>query len=272
LTLELTTGSIVFIHGLQGHPRDTWTWSPSKIQKSASLRAKEPKREKALKLTGRFFSTQKNKKLADAYVSDNTEETDDRKNILEVYWPEDLLKVDFPQARIFTFGYDTVITKGFRPVNQGTIFTHSRTLLVCLEQERKKDPNRNLIFIAHSLGGIIAKEVLRLSRTSFDEQVERISKCTTGVFFFGTPHRGSKDWASFANDFTVIARILGMDINNTILRDLVPGDMLEQSQSDFMALWTKNLNRLTVRTFQESKAVLGTSLGGLNKLVLLPFT
>jgi hypothetical protein len=61
-----------------------------------------------------------------------------------------------------------------------------------------------------------------------------------------------------------------MDVNRANVSDLVPGDTLEYSQSYFMALWTKNQERLTVRTFQESKAVLGTSLGGFNKLVLYP--
>ena len=180
--------------------------------------------------------------------------------------------MDFPKARMLTFGYDSIVIKGFRPVNQGTIFTHSRDLLHDLKRERKKAPSRDLIFIAHSLGGIITKEVLRLSHTDFDEAVNKISNCTTGVFFFGTPHRGSKNWASFADDFIVIARILGMDVNSANLKVLVPVDAVEQSHSYFMSLWTKNQDRLTVRTFQESKAVWGTGLGGFNKLVLQPFT
>jgi len=176
--------------------------------------------------------------------------------------------VDFPQARVFTFGYDTVVTKGFQPVNQGTIFTHSGNLLYDLVRERGNAPDRDLIFIAHSLGGIVTKEVLRRSHMSFDEQIKNISKCTIGVFFFGTPHRGSKDWASFARNFTIVGRILGMDISTAIINELVPGDKLDESQSYFMTLWTENPQRLTVRTFRESKAVLGTGLGGFNKLVL----
>jgi hypothetical protein len=75
-----------------------------------------------------------------------------------VYWPLDLLPTDCPEARITTWGYDTVVTKGIAsPTNKNNIFAHARDLLYSLHRERPL--NRQLIFVAHSLGGIVVKEV-----------------------------------------------------------------------------------------------------------------
>jgi hypothetical protein len=74
-----------------------------------------------------------------------------------VFWPKDLLPTECPRARILTWGYDTVVTKGYGAATKNNIFAHARDLLYALEREREHDIP--LIFVAHSLGGIIVKEV-----------------------------------------------------------------------------------------------------------------
>jgi len=75
-----------------------------------------------------------------------------------VYWPKHLLPIDCPKARIMTWGYDTVITKGIAaPTNKSNIFAHAKDLLYALDRERPY--GRPLMFVAHSLGGIVVKEV-----------------------------------------------------------------------------------------------------------------
>ena len=56
-----------------------------------------------------------------------------------------------------TWGYDSKITKYTRKVNQDSIFAHAKNLL--FELQRVRELNRPLIFVGHSLGGIIVKEV-----------------------------------------------------------------------------------------------------------------
>lgn len=51
---------------------------------------------------------------------------------------------------------------------------------------------RPLIFIAHSLGGILSKILLRQSRESSDEGWRSISEQTTLVVFLATPHLGAQ--------------------------------------------------------------------------------
>ena len=222
----------------------------------------------------RFFSNHKRKqsgRKVEVGRSDNVEEErNEEPEAKKIFWPEDLLKVDFPKARIMTFGYDTKITQGYQAANQGNIFSHARNLLYDLEAKRRQAPNRDLIFVAHSLGGILVKEVLRRSQVDPDVKIKKIFDSTTGVFFFGTPHRGSRDWASFGEGVaTVAGRLLGIDVNSQVIHALLPtGPELEICRESFTAQWVERRDNLTVRTFQESKGVTGVQFGGFNKLVL----
>jgi hypothetical protein len=188
----------------------------------------------------------------------------------DVFWPRDLLKDDFPKARIMTFGYNTNITQGYQAAHQGNIFSHARDLLYELEGKRRKVADRDLVFIAHSLGGILVKEVLRRSQADPDTKIQKIFRSTTGVFFFGTPHRGSKDWASFGEGVAGMAgRLLGIDTNNQVIHALLPsGPELELCRESFATQWVIRGNSLVVRTFQESKGITGVRWGGFNQLVM----
>jgi hypothetical protein len=186
-----------------------------------------------------------------------------------VFWPRDLLAKDFPKARIMTFGYDSIVTKGLSPVNQGNIFTHAEDLLHALEEKRRQQSTRDLIFIAHSLGGILVKEALRRSETDVDEAVQSVYAATTAIFFFGTPHRGSKDWADFGRQLASVAsRLLNVDTNDRNIRSLLPSSHeLSVCHMSLMQQIEKRGISMTIRTFQEQKAMSGIRLGVANELV-----
>lgn len=169
-----------------------------------------------------------------------------------------------------TWGYNSNVTKGYGAVNQGNIFSHSRNLLFALLQKRKKTPDRDLVFIGHSLGGIIVKEVLRRSEIDPDEKVKKLYNATTGVLFFGTPHRGSPDWASFGEGISIMAsRILGVETNSDIIHSLLPSSAeLEVCRESFIAQWATRRETLTIRTYQEGRGPIGIKWGGFNKKVI----
>jgi hypothetical protein len=203
-----------------------------------------------------------------AYIVED--ERNEEAEAKEVFWPRDLLRRDLPRARIMTFGHNTNITQGYAAANHGNIFSHARDLLYALEAKRRQAPNRDLVFIAHSLGGILVKEVLRRSEVDPDPKITKIFESTTGIFFFGTPHRGSRHWASFGEGVAGIAgRLLGVDVNAQVIHALLPtGPELELCRESFTTQWVKRGDKLTVRTFQESKGVTGIRWGGFNQLVL----
>src|ERR1700712_490406 len=76
-----------------------------------------------------------------------------------VFWPADLLPEQCPSARILMYGYDTKVSKYMAgATNMNSIFSHAKDLLFALGRERATSIDRPLIFVAHSLGGILAKE------------------------------------------------------------------------------------------------------------------
>ena len=78
-----------------------------------------------------------------------------------VFWPRDLLGKDFPNLRVLTYGYDSHILLRKGPVNQLNLYDHARGLLHDLMSCRENDPSKPLIFVVHSLGGILLKDILR---------------------------------------------------------------------------------------------------------------
>lgn len=78
----------------------------------------------------------------------------------DTYWPLDLLPESCPSARIFTYGFQTHIVEGKMLPKQPDIYTRGRELLGTIDELRRGGgAGREMVFIAHSSGGIVVKEV-----------------------------------------------------------------------------------------------------------------
>lgn len=75
----------------------------------------------------------------------------------DIYWPLDLLPEKCPQARICVYGYDTLIA-GYERVNKNTLYQIATDFLRELPLHRAG--NLPLLFVAHSLRGLVVKEVV----------------------------------------------------------------------------------------------------------------
>ena len=62
-----------------------------------------------------------------------------------------MISEDLPRARVLIYGYDLSST--------AAISEHARHLLEKLTNARKTCPERPILFVAHSLGGVILKQV-----------------------------------------------------------------------------------------------------------------
>ncbi|KAL2266765.1 hypothetical protein VTJ83DRAFT_6117 [Remersonia thermophila] len=122
------------------------------------------------------------------------------RNVLTpVCWPTDLLPAALPSVRVLSFDYSADIY-GNTSVNK--IRCHARVLLERLNQ-RDGPPRRPIVFIAHSLGGVILKQALCTAR--IEPKFEALLSATRGIIFFSTPHFGSDDhsrWLSIAESFS----------------------------------------------------------------------
>lgn len=249
---------IVLVHGLHGHPYRSWTSAEPRVPDSessslllpeASLDSNDRGRE-ALQRMFSGLSRTYSKRSSSAPLRSGSHLSLDR--ALEtidsspacVFWPADLLPRECRDSRVLMFGYDSEITKYTAgQSDRNSLVSHSRELLYSLCRERCVD--RPLIFVAHSLGGIVVKEMLARSSESAEKDLNNVVESTASVIFLGTPHRGSPELASLG-EFTLDA--LGLKTG-----------YLERARETFSKLWYKHDFR--VKTFQEGLDFAGIRIG-----------
>ncbi|KAI0832148.1 hypothetical protein F5Y06DRAFT_281158 [Hypoxylon sp. FL0890] len=117
-----------------------------------------------------------------------------------VFWPADLLPTSLRDVRanILVYGYNAdVYSKkhGSNP-SDNFIYMHAQTLVTSLTHYRKDEQSTHnpIIWVCHSLGGILVKRALLYSndlRASQHEDYRSIYVSTYGIIFLGTPHTGS---------------------------------------------------------------------------------
>ncbi|OBT65046.1 hypothetical protein VE03_05181, partial [Pseudogymnoascus sp. 23342-1-I1] len=112
-------------------------------------------------------------------------------------WPTMLLPPKLPRARLLTWGYDAYVVR-VSVTSKNRLIDHANNLLIDLTNDRAScsASGRPIIFVAHSLGGLVCKEAILSSRNNPEPHLCDVFKHTTGIIFMGTPHRGSwmADW------------------------------------------------------------------------------
>ncbi|KAI9851959.1 MAG: hypothetical protein M1838_002248 [Thelocarpon superellum] len=116
-----------------------------------------------------------------------------------VFWPTQLLPKTLGnvRARILVYGYNAdVYAFGGKSATADYILQHAQTLVFNLDSERYTEDasDRPIIFVAHSLGGILVKKALDYSSeisTVNNENLRSIFVSTYGIVFLGTPHNGA---------------------------------------------------------------------------------
>ncbi|KAL8870709.1 MAG: hypothetical protein Q9174_003308 [Haloplaca sp. 1 TL-2023] len=136
-------------------------------------------------------------------------------------WPLDLLPKDITKARVFSFGYPANITSFWGPPSKTDIGDHADSLRWALLDERLDCSNRPIIFVAHSLGGLVCAEAILRAKQTADGDMATIADTTHGIAFLGTPHRGSNE-AKWAEVGRKIYALMG-DTNNTLLKEMSQG-------------------------------------------------
>ncbi|KAL7930469.1 hypothetical protein V8C35DRAFT_312716 [Trichoderma chlorosporum] len=101
-------------------------------------------------------------------------------------WIRDFLpqKLGRP-CRVMLFAYNSSPAKAS---NSKLLDEHARMLLACLKDKRKDTPHRPIIFLCHSMGGIVVKSAIVEGK--LDPAYSDIVKSTRLFVFFATPHLG----------------------------------------------------------------------------------
>ncbi|KAI3537134.1 hypothetical protein CABS03_08795 [Colletotrichum abscissum] len=163
-------------------------------------------------------------------------------------WPKALLPSEIPDARVLAYGYDADVAKATEMVSVSRIRDHAATFLKRLTnfRDRTDSSARPIIFVCHSLGGLVCQAALARAHTR--EHLKEVLEATRGILFLGTPHHGSA--------LAVWAERLGKSVgvlkqtNTEILGVLRPeSEVLAEIQDNFHNL-TQSQTKAGVGTIQ----------------------
>ena len=125
----------------------------------------------------------------------------------QLFWPAQLLPefVEEQKVRVLVYGYDADITSlGGPGVTKDKIHNHAERLVADLFANRRirKATERPILFVAHSLGGLIVKRAMITSSEISGQKTEHLRSIyvsTYGILFLGTPHKGADValWGSY---------------------------------------------------------------------------
>ncbi|OAL36812.1 hypothetical protein AYO20_03867 [Fonsecaea nubica] len=124
---------------------------------------------------------------------------------------QDFLPKYISRARVLTWGYNANISSLKGPTSSNRILQHAQSLVQQLQGDRTLNgtSEKPIIFVCHSLGGIVVKRALAYSegRTGpKNSHLRSIFTCTYGIIFFGTPHNGSSK-AQLLNSLQKVTRL-----------------------------------------------------------------
>ncbi|CAP65379.1 uncharacterized protein PODANS_6_8850, partial [Podospora anserina S mat+] len=229
----LTRSSIIFVHGLRGHPQHTW--EDNRGRGSVHRGSVERGNKNAGTATSRkrsiLKSLFKSKPSSSASISTTTSTADSNtteESPNKLFWPDEYLTQDIPEARVWTYGYNAEVIGGLFQAN-----------------------NKNSV-----LGGIIVKDAIRRS--------DACRARTKLIVFLGTPHRGSAfaEWGDIASNLA----LLGLqDSNKKIITTLeVNSEVLDNIHEEFKTI--ADQSQIRIHSFQEARGISG--MKGLHNKVL----
>ena len=103
----------------------------------------------------------------------------------------------------------------------------------------------------HSLEGLVTKKALCLSEQTIYPHWKQMDRCTIGVIFLGTPHRGS-DLTPFAASVANILKAGGKRVNKEILQLLNRNSEILADVEETYAVWLRrNSSRFDLTCFFE---------------------
>jgi pimeloyl-ACP methyl ester carboxylesterase len=151
----------------------------------------------------------------------------------ELFWPE-WLHEDIPNIGVWSLGYEAS-SFGW---NGSTMPLVDRAInaLVLLETDDigKEKP---VVFITHSLGGLLVKEMLRKATDNSVQEGKQLANHIRGVVFLSTPHSGS-DLANFVDFLKVL-------LPSDSVRELRPN---EPRLRELNTWYRNNIDNLDIKT------------------------
>ncbi|KAK4044690.1 kinesin light chain [Parachaetomium inaequale] len=183
-----------------------------------------------------------------------------------VHWLRDLLPEDLPQARILCWGYDANTHASDR-VSWQYLYDHARTLVsdLCRKRKLTNSIDRPIIFVAHSLGGLVLKSALIHSDAARQGALadhRSIKLSTHGILFMGTPHQGGNG-VQLGRVLANVASLV-MPANDRLLKHLErDSEWLQQQLGQYASISNDFVTKYAFEEY-ETPTVLG------HKIMVVP--
>lgn len=132
-------------------------------------------------------------------------------------WPE-WLGQELPNAGIWTLGY-AVSSSAWKGT---TMPLTDRAINVLEVLDLDGIGSRPIVFICHSLGGLLIKQVLRTAFDYSNENHLKIARQAKAIIFLATPHSGSNlaDWMECIGALQTTVSVTELKVHDPHLRDL----------------------------------------------------
>jgi hypothetical protein len=159
------------------------------------------------------------------------------------------IRKSIENSRIMTFYYESE-WKGSTAVQQ-SISNVALTLLESLKEHRKASPTRPVIFLGHSMGGLVVAKAITMASIRADDY-PNLFQCFAGSMFFGTPFEGSQ---ALNKDSLMVNILASKDVGKTrALTFLDPNNEgLEELVNEFRRVNDKMDARIQICCFYEQK-------------------
>lgn len=191
-------------------------------------------------------------------------------------WPKDWLPKDVPGLRVLAVDYPTALSNWRTDCDLNKDTLKERAVLVMKQLEEAKLGSRPIIWVAHSMGGLLVKQILVLcdeqrdqtssngtnekkSATASDNDFRgNLLKQTKGIVFYSVPHKGSNlDWIERRN----LQKLLMLTTEVIELQKGSP--ILVELHDKFLRMIKRNENKIKFLTYAED----AISSFGVNKVV-----
>ena len=141
-----------------------------------------------------------------------------------------------PKLRVLLFGYNSSAV--FKTSTVGVAGAASN-LLDQLRYKRLSCQDRPIVFVCHSLGGIVVKQAL-IEAYNADEIHGTTLKAIKGIAFFGTPHRGGHG-AKLGDTIVHVLQTFTGNVRNDIMESLRKDSFISNHLQQNFARRAKNL-------------------------------
>jgi hypothetical protein len=170
----------------------------------------------------------------------------------EIYWPS-LIDNDanFASVDIFMAGFETAVDAGKYDLAQCANQVYGKLAPPRSPSKEAITSRKNLIFVGHSTGGIVARYLLTRNEPAFLEK-------NVGVVLIASPSIGS----IYADRFDLLTRIYANELGGVLRRDSTLLGDLDERFAEFVAKKKKHIPNLTGAEACEHRLILRRKLFG----------